>query len=96
VDALLLLEERASSPPVTVNIGSGEPTRLGSLAQKVVALSGKDIKVSYDLSRPVGPLSRTADIARASALLGWRPRTSLDEGLRRTYSWVRLRLAPSS
>jgi len=88
VNALLKIEEKAASPPVTVNIGSGIPTSIGAIAEKVVEISGKDIDIVYDPSKPSGPVSRTADITRAGAMLGWQPEVSLDEGLRRTYSWV--------
>jgi nucleoside-diphosphate-sugar epimerase len=47
------------------------------------------MEIKYDTGKPVGPISRTADIARARALLGWQPRISLDEGLKRTYTWVK-------
>lgn len=96
VDALLQLEEMASNPPVTVNIGSGKPVSIGTIAEKVVELSGKDIKIRYDPTKPMGPISRTADITRARALLDWEPRVNLDEGLRRTYSWIQRRLAENS
>lgn len=96
VDALLRCEEKASSPPIVVNIGSEHPITIGSLAEKIVKLSGKDIKIKYDPSKPVGPISRTADVTRAKALLGWQPRVSLEEGLSRTYKWVEKRLKSKS
>jgi len=88
VNALLKLEERAASPPVTVNIGSGIPVSIGTIAEKVAKLSGKDIEIVYDLTKPMGPLSRTADTSKAEALLGWAPGIDLDDGLKRTYVWV--------
>ena len=93
VEALLRLEKKASNPPAIVNIGSGEATRIKTIAEKVARLSGKNPKVIYDVTKPVGPISRTADISRARALLGWQPETSLDEGLSRTYSWVKRKLS---
>lgn len=92
VDALLTLEGKASSPPVVVNIGSGEALSVRALANKIVEISGKAIEPSYDPTKPVGPLSRTADISRARALLGWEPEVSLDEGLRQTFRWVAARM----
>ncbi len=87
VDALLRLEQVASNPPVAVNIGSGEAISVGAIADKVIEISGKRIEIKYDHSKTIGPLSRTADIRRAKALLGWQPRVDLNEGLRRTYIW---------
>lgn len=92
VDALLKLEEKASNPPITVNIGSDEPITIGSLAAKIVVLSAKALRLEYDPTKPVGPLSRTADISKAKALLRWEPKVDLDEGLRRTYTWAEKRL----
>lgn len=92
VDALIRLEDKASSPPFVVNIGSEKTVPIGRLAGKIVELSGKDMKPVYDAGKPVGPLSRTADITKARELLDWEPRVGLDEGLRRTYGWVQARL----
>jgi len=92
VEALLRLEERASNPPLIVNIGSGKPVSIATIAERVVALSGKDIKIVYGPTMPVGPLSRTADITKAAALLDWQPKVSLDDGLRQTYFWIQQRL----
>jgi nucleoside-diphosphate-sugar epimerase len=91
-NALLKLEEKASNPPVIVNIGSGKTVTVETLAQNIIAISGKNIKISYDTSKPVGPLSRTAEISKSIELLGWRPIITLDEGLKRTYTWLEKRL----
>jgi len=92
VEALVRLEARASSPPVVVNVGSGETTSVRALTDAIVEISGKDLKAVYDASRPVGPLSRTADITAARQVLEWEPSVSLREGLRRTFGWVEGRL----
>jgi len=91
-DALLKLGEKASNPPMTVNIGSGKAVSIGTVAEKIAELSGKDIKITYDSVKSVGPLSRTGDITRTKALLNWHPKVSLDKGLRCTYTWVKKRL----
>ena len=44
-------------------------------------------KVIYDTSKPVGVVSRGLDITRANELLGWKPKFSLEEGLKRTIKW---------
>lgn len=95
VEALLRLEGKAANPAVVVNIGSGEPLPVRALVEKTIEISGKDIEPAYDPSKPVGPLSRSADVGRAKALLGWEPRVSLDEGLGRTFRWVAERLGTS-
>jgi len=92
VEALVRLEEKASNPPLIVNVGSDKPTPIRVLAEKIVEISGKSIEVKYDPSKPVGPLSRTADIAKARKILGWDPKVGLEEGLRKTYAWAEKKL----
>jgi GDP-D-mannose 3',5'-epimerase len=88
VDALIKLEEKAANPPLIVNIGSGKATSIQTLAEEIIRISSKDIKVRYDNDKPVGPLSRTADIKRAKNAIGWEPKTELYSGLNSTYSWL--------
>lgn len=88
VEALLKLEEKANNPPLIINIGSGEEVYIKTIAEKIVKLSRKNIKITYDPTKPVGPMSRTADIKKAKKLLNWQPKINLDEGLRRTYVWI--------
>lgn len=92
VDALLKLEEKASNPPIVVNIGSEQAITIGSLAEKIVELSGKNIEIKYDHSKPMGPMSRTAVVTKSRNLLGWQSMVNLEEGLRRTYAWLEKRL----
>jgi GDP-D-mannose 3',5'-epimerase len=90
--ALMKLEEHASVKPVIVNVGAGKAVTIKELAERIVKISGKDIKISYDLTKPVGPLSRTSSIEKAKEVLNWEPKIGLDEGLTRTYKWLEKRL----
>jgi len=92
VDALVKLEAKVSDKPVVVNVGSDQTIPVSMLAEKIVKISEKNIDIEYDPSKPVGPISRTANINKAGLLLEWQPKTSLDEGLRSTYDWVEKRL----
>lgn len=92
IDALMKIEKKASSPAMIVNVGSDQQVPIRAMAEKIVKISGKGISMKYDPSKPVGPISRTADISKAKTLLDWYPKTSLDEGLKRTYAWIEKRL----
>ena len=92
VEALIRLEEKATSPPVTVNIGSGKAITVREIAESIAILSGKGITPVFDRFQPVGPVSRTADITQVRAVLGWQPEVSLETGLKHTYAWVQKRL----
>jgi nucleoside-diphosphate-sugar epimerase len=50
IDALLLLEKHGG----TVNVGSGRATRIGELAEKIVNISGKHVRIQYDALMPTG------------------------------------------
>jgi nucleoside-diphosphate-sugar epimerase len=93
VEFLLKLEEKISQEsPLTVNIGSGKATPIKEIVEKIIQISGKNIRPIYDIKKPVGPLSRTANINKAKTLLNWQPKISLDEGLKKTYSWIKKKL----
>ena len=67
-------------------------TSIRSLASKIVQISGKNIHLKFDNTKPMGPISRTADITHTKEVLGWQPQVSLDDGLLRTYEWIRTKL----
>lgn len=87
VDALILLENKVGGSVITLNIGSGQATSIKELAGKIIKLSGKEIEPIY-VKIPIRQYSRTANISKTETILGWSPRVSLDEGLKRTYDWI--------
>lgn len=72
-----------------VNLGNAqEVVTINDLAARIVDLSGKDITVEHDRSKPTGTDRYCADTTRMKQLLDWEPQVSLDEGLHRTYRWI--------
>lgn len=92
VDALIKVQEKSSKTPLVINIGSDGAVKISTLAEKIARISGKNMKIIYDPSQPSGPFSRTSDNRQAKTILDWEPKVSLDEGLRRTYTWEEKRL----
>ena len=91
VDALVKLEEKISGYqplPLILNIGSGKTISISDLAEVIIKISGKNIKPKYDVQKPVGPMSRTADIRKVKEALNWEPKVSFEEGLKRTFVWI--------
>jgi GDP-D-mannose 3',5'-epimerase len=88
IDALLRLEQRARFPPLILNIGNPLTIKLEELAEIIKNVSRKDMPIRFDLSKPVGPISRVPEIGRAKLELGWTPRVTLEEGISRTYDWM--------
>jgi nucleoside-diphosphate-sugar epimerase len=72
-----------------LNIGSDRLISVEELADMIIAISGKRISKRHDLSAPQGVRGRNADLTLVKQLLGWEPRVSLEEGMRRTYDWVK-------
>jgi nucleoside-diphosphate-sugar epimerase len=76
-----------------VNIGSDRLVTIEELAKIVIKLSGKEITIKHDLSKPQGVRGRNADLTLVKRVLGWEPKISLEEGMRRTYQWATERMA---
>jgi len=66
------------------------------IAKKVQALVGTTAPVEFTPLPADDPKVRCPDIRRAKELLGWEPKVSLEEGLRRTIEYFRKRLAGRS
>jgi nucleoside-diphosphate-sugar epimerase len=71
------------------NCGLGQSISVAELVAKVVAASGKALRIKHDLSKPSIPFDLTLDCEKARRDLGWEPAIPLDEGIRRTVGWWR-------
>ncbi|QDT70698.1 GDP-L-fucose synthase [Planctomycetes bacterium MalM25] len=83
---LFLLENYDDEAPI--NVGCGEDVTIKELADLVRQTVCPEARVDYDTSMPDGPARKLLDVTRLHAL-GWRHRTGLAEGLRKTYEWYR-------
>ena len=70
-----------------VNIGSGEEISTRDLAERIARIVDFRGKLVWDTSKPNGQPRRRLDVSRAEREFGFRARTSLDEGLKRTIEW---------
>jgi dTDP-glucose 4,6-dehydratase len=82
-----------SEEPLPVNLGNPAELTVMQFAQKIADIAGVSLKVEYRPLPVDDPKVRQPDIAKARRVLGWEPRVSLEEGLRRTYAHFRERLA---
>jgi GDP-L-fucose synthase len=67
-----------------VNVGTGEDITIAEFSRVVAATVGYEGAISYDTSRPDGTPRKLLDVSRLAAL-GWRARTSLEQGIRLAY-----------
>src|SRR5207253_10982135 len=72
------------SDSALVNLGTGEDITIADFARLVATVTRYRGEISFDTSRPDGTPQKLLDVSRL-AKLGWRARTSLEEGLRLAY-----------
>jgi GDP-L-fucose synthase len=83
-DACIHLMKTYSSDQL-VNIGTGEDITIAEFARVVAATVGYTGTISFDPSRPDGTPRKLLDVSRL-AKLGWRARTSLEDGIKLAYA----------
>jgi UDP-glucose 4-epimerase len=87
VDAFVRAAERGGG--LLMNIGTGVETSVLDLYARMADLAGVDAPPRFMPERP-GELQRSAlDSGRAAIHLGWKPWTSIDDGLALTLDWFR-------
>src|SRR5881409_2299037 len=72
-----------------LNLGQDRMITIDELVDIVAKVAGKHIEKQYDLTKPQGVRGRNSDNSRLRLVLGWEPIISLEEGLARTYDWIR-------
>jgi nucleoside-diphosphate-sugar epimerase len=77
-----------SNYDMPLNIGSDRLVSIDELADIIIAICGKKMTKTYDLSAPEGVRGRNADLTLVKEVLKWEPQISLEEGLARTYGWI--------
>jgi GDP-D-mannose 3',5'-epimerase len=76
-----------------LNLGTDELITIDGLVDLVTKVAGKSLTKEHDLSKPQGVRGRNSDNSRLREVLDWEPQTSLEEGLRRTYTWIEAELS---
>ncbi|ARK10659.1 GDP-mannose 4,6-dehydratase [Fibrella sp. ES10-3-2-2] len=88
VAALTYLDEHPSTYEI-INLGNHSPVTLQTLVTTLYRLMDKSPNIQRLPMQP-GDVDRTyADVSRAAALLGYKPKVSLEEGLSRFVDWYK-------
>ena len=69
-----------------INVGSGENVSIKDLANIVGSVVGYTGDIEWDKSRPNGTPNRPLDYSKMTKL-GWKPKYTLHDGLKKTYQW---------
>ena len=84
-DATLILMERYDDPN-PINVGVGDDLTILELAQLISRIVGYSGELTFDSSKPDGMPRKLLDVTRINEL-GWKPKISLTEGVKKTYDW---------
>jgi GDP-L-fucose synthase len=85
-EGMLLAVEKGVNVPV--NLGSGTGVTIKQIAEAIVKhIPGKPVEIVWDKTKPKGDIRRLMDIKRAKKLLGFKPKYSLERGIKETIEW---------
>lgn len=88
IDALLIAHEKGA-PGKAYNIGSGVSTTVNEIVEIILDILQLNPEISYTGQSWKGDVeSAQADISRFKDL-GWHPKVSIEDGIRRTYEWLK-------
>ncbi len=87
-EAIVLASERYDGAE-SVNVGFGMEISIGDLCALIARLCGFEGRIVFDPSKPDGQPRRSLDTSRAESLFGFKAKTTLEDGLRRTIAWCR-------
>ena len=72
-----------------VNIGNPDEISLLDFAKEILALTDSSVKIAYKPLPKDDPKQRQPDITKAKEILGWTPKVSRAEGLKKTYEYFK-------
>lgn len=81
--AMLVVEKKVDYP---INVGLGKGETILNVIKTLISVSGKNLEINHDLTKPTGDAYRVANVDKLFNL-GFEPTVSLNEGLLETYSW---------
>jgi GDP-D-mannose 3',5'-epimerase len=82
----LLMASDVSEP---LNLGSAQLVTINELVSIVEEIAGVRLRRRYNTGAPQGVRGRNSDNTLIQQYLGWRPQISLEDGLAKTYAWIR-------
>ena len=69
-----------------INVGTGEDISISGLVDVIADVVGFKGEIIYDTSKPDGTPRKLMDVSRLHRM-GWKHKTELEEGIRKTYEW---------
>ena len=85
-----LMHSEANDP---INIGNPHELSIEEIARTILRMTGSSSPLVYKALPTDDPKVRKPDITRARTILGWEPTVALEQGLDRTISYFKTKLA---
>lgn len=86
VEGMLLALEKAP-PCVPINLGNGRGVTIKKVAQAISNVVPIKPKLKWDTNKPTGDPVRILSMKRAKNLIGFKAKTPLEDGIRKTAEW---------
>jgi len=87
INFVQLAINKQTVPFCLLNIGYGSSIPISDLIKKIITISGKNIKIKYDISKPTISTRIALNCQKAKQLFGWKPKVDLENGIRKTMDW---------
>jgi len=84
VNFIDLIQDKKEIKNTHINIGTGEDISILELANMIKKIVGFGGEFIFDSSKPDGTMKKLLDVSKLSSL-GWRYKTSLEDGIREVY-----------
>ncbi len=75
--------------PDPINLGTTEEISIKNLSKLIIKLSGKSTKIKFDPKKPNGQPRRNCDTKKAEKILGFKAKTTLEQGLPEVIKYYR-------
>ncbi len=85
IDMIMHCDKLIATP---INLGTSHLISINDLVSLIETIGGVKLNREYDLDAPKGVAGRNSDNTFIKQVLGWEPNTPLEEGLKKTYTWI--------
>jgi len=89
VEAFIRLMDTSDDVTGPINLGNPYEITILELAEKIISLTGSRSKIQYHPLPEDDPTQRCPNIDQAIDMLGWRPTTDIEDGLKNTIAYFR-------
>lgn len=95
IDGIILAAESENAVGEVINLGNPVENNMSDVIKEVIKSANSDLSpIKIDTSEKYGKVyedipRRIPDVKKAYKLLGWKPSTSMKDGVRKTVEWAR-------